>query len=60
MNKEEQIRAKALELAILTFGKEKERIPFPPATDGGPNAVDTGLLMRAGLLAQYIRGESPC
>lgn len=57
MTNEQEIRAKAMELAILTLGAGKEKIPFPPITNGGPNAVDTALLMRARLLAQYIREE---
>jgi hypothetical protein len=57
MTNEQEIRAKALELAIRTFGKKK--IPFPPIENGGPNAIDRGLLMRLRLLEQYIREGPP-
>jgi hypothetical protein len=52
MNKEEQIRAKALELAILSFGTEK--IPFSTReTEDGK--LPASLARRVELIETFIR-----
>jgi hypothetical protein len=57
MTPEQEIRAKALEIAVLSYGQEK--VGFPPEENGGNNAFDPKLLFRARLIEQYIYGIKP-
>jgi hypothetical protein len=56
MNREEQIRAKALELAIISFGKEK--VPFNTReTEDGKLAKP--LAHRVKIIEDFIRNGFP-
>jgi hypothetical protein len=53
MDKEQELRAKSLELAILTFGNKG--ISFMPEKGSGNNELPSKLLSRAKLITVYIR-----